>query len=72
MRIFDPTSQRRQAGTNVDDSPVDERSVMSLLEAKEPGSDQLGHEEQFVGEAVRPADGHTDPEDAALHIEPDH
>ncbi len=45
---------------------------MSLLEAAEPGADQLDHEEQLVGEAVRPADGHTGPEDAALHFERDH
>ena len=63
---------REEPEIDIDDSPVDERSVMSVLDATEPGSDQLDHEEQLVGEAVRPADGHTGPEDAALHIEPDH
>lgn len=63
---------REEPETDIDDSPADERSVMSLLEATEPGSDQLDDEEQLVGEPVRPADGNTEPEDAALHIEPDH
>lgn len=57
---------------DTDESPrtTDARPVMSLLD--ETDSDEVDTEPELLGRAVRPADGTVGPEDAALHLEPDH